>query len=1223
MRKIFSMFILCAMLISYVPKTSAEENVLPKNIKIEIHVSPNGNDSNPGTEELPLKSFEGARKAVSKINTGKNPIDVIFHEGVYRFSETVYMKQGDSGTEKAPITYRSAEGEKVFFKGSQLLDSKKFTPVKDKEIYNRLPYESAPYIGQMPLDSAKITVGTIPVGKSGDDLIGYNQLYLENQMQTLSRWPNDGYTVMDRVIEKDMFLMKEANATRWGNVKDAYLGGYPSINYAYDRTKVTGVDTVKRNITIDKSRTTYGIGQEGRYYIYNLLEEIDMPGEWYIDKENMILYYYPMYPLEGKELEISTLRTPMFQLDGLSYVNFEGITFSQTCGKVFYIQTANNIIWNNNEYRDLGHWVISGNSLKSSTISNSNFVNIASNPIDISGGNLETLESSEIVVYNNYFNNFGYERRSYSGVVIRGVGTKVLHNVFCGAYGAALQLHGNNHEIMYNEIYDVCNEASDMGAIYAGRNLYYRGNKVMYNYIHDIIPDPRTAGLLCGVYWDDKLSGNMVQYNIFENIPRGVFMNGGSDHVVKNNIFVDCPSGIQVSTAGNSANALQDYFISALDWANKYPVYYEQYPEMQTLDIEYTLPRRNEFCDNLYINTGNYPIPETEYIKYGEGDYKSRFENNIHFDTFEDFNDSQNGDYTVKEGSKLLDKLPELAKINMEKIGLEGEMKEKWKPDNFRKIAPKNGMTDILTQKALLTWQIPDNACNYRVVVATDPELKNVVWETTTKFNYAKPENIESGGKTYYWNVFASTNSGTNPMEYPATGAVYCFTTTVLEKLEQTILTETIKSAEKFVAGAVEGEKGGELQYGTLQPFIDLLEVAKQINKKPYGAQLEVDEINEQLISKQSAMARYIHKEYAEYDKYFSDISKWQGDAEINDGIMTIKSGYVSTVNDTENYEVFRFKFKMTNNKGFATIGLRQNVPGTPWNTGMVNYTVFIKKDIFEFQRYTGHGGGIIETKENKGIVAEDKWHEIEIASIDVQNGIRFVFKVDGQEIFNYLDESGLINEPGMLQFGLVSTDMVEIKASDNNEPFDESVFKTGVKTYAADELVVEKEELLKPENYMLTRATAEITSEGVMLRGSDKKNNIAFSKKCEGNEIYTFDAKLNIEGGMQGFNLRSSYLEQSPENEEGYKIEIDNETVSLIRYSAMGNQVLCILDNNIIKSGEWNNYKLCSYPTESGMRVMMYVNSNQLIDYTDMYLKIQNGYLKFIDETLNGIEIR
>jgi len=914
----------------------------------------------------------------------------------------------------------------------------------------------------------------------------------------------------------------------------------------------------------------------------------------------------------------------MFYLNNVSYVNFEGIIYSQTCGDVFDLQNCTSIKWNNCEFKDVGRCVISSGELNKSTISNSKFVNIASRPIDISGGNLETLESSENVIYNNYFNNFGYGRRSYSGVTINGVGTKILHNVFCNASGAAIQPSGNNHEIMYNEIYDVCNEASDMGAIYAGRNVYYRGNKVMYNYIHDIIPDPRTPGLLCGVYWDDKLSGNRVQYNIFENIPRAVFMNGGSDHIVKNNIFVDNPSGIQVGTAGNSTTSYQDLFITAIDWANKNQVYYEQYPEMKTLDIEYTLPRRNEFCDNLYVNTENYPIQETEYIKYGEGDYKSRFENNIRFDTFEDFNDVKNSDYTIKEGAGILERLPELSKIDMKKIGLEGEMKEKWKSDDFRKISPKNGMIDISATKVLLTWQIPDNACNYRVVVATDPELKNVVWETATKFNYAKPENIESGGKTYYWNVFASTNAGTNPMEYPSTGVVYSFTTSILEQLEQTILSETIKSAEEFAASAVEGENMGELQYGTLQPFLDLLKKAKEINKNIYGTQQKVDEINEELFVKKNSMAQFIHKEYAEHEKYFSDISKWQGDAEIKNGIMIVKSGYVSTVNDTENYEIFRFKFKMINNKGYVTIGLRQNQLGAPWNGGMINYTIFIKNSLFEFQRYTGNGGGIIETKENNGIISNDTWHEIEIASIDVENGIQFIFKVDGQEIFNYVDESGLIKTPGMLQFGLVSTDKVEIKKSDNQEPFDESIFKTGVKTYSVEELVdVEKDELLKSENYILNNSTAELTSDGVMLKGSDKNSSIAFNKKYEGNEIYSFDAKLNFDGGMQGFKLRSSYTEQNPENEEGYKIEIANETISLIRHSVAGNQVLCILDNNMIKSGGWNTYKIGAYPTESGMRVLMYVNGSPVIDYTDMYSKVQSGYLKFIDGTLNGIEIK
>lgn len=1232
MKRIISVF-LALMCFASNGIVMAEEKQESSAGKIEIHVSPKGVDSNDGSVNKPLKTLEGARNAVKKYNDGKTPIDVIFHEGEYRILKTVNFSREDSGTEKAPITYRGAEGEEVIFKGSVELDATKFEPVTDKGIYARLPESSRKHIGQLDLGAQGITsFSSIPVGASGHDRVNYNNFYLDGQMQTLAKWPNDGYTQMQKLISTNTFQMKESVASRWGSATNAFFGGYPGWNYAYDRTEVTAINTEARQITINtKNCTTSKISQgDARYYIYNLMEEIDMPGEWYIDTKTKMLYYYPMFPLEGKSFEMAVLKDPMIKLTDVSYINFSGITFTQACGDAINIKNINHVTFDKNIFKNLGRYGVfdankNGNENYNVTFSNSYFLDLGSMPITISGGNLATLEPSNILIYNCYFNNFGYERKSYSGTAIAGVGAKILNNIFCGSKGAALQLNGNNHEVMYNEIYDVCNEASDMGAIYTGRNVYWRGNKVRYNYIHDLIPDPVTAGMICGVYWDDKLAGNYVEYNIFENIPRGTFMNGGSDHKVNNNIYVDCPSGIQVGTGGNNYIERQDLFIAAKDWADQNPVYYEQYPEMKTIDINYTIPRRNKFNDCLYVNTG-FSLVSGEYIKYGDDDYSSQVSNIVTVDSFNDFKDAENGDYTIKEGSEILEKIPGLANIKMEEIGLVGEMKENWKADSFRKLYPKNGATEVSASNVVLTWQIPGNACRYHVEVAEDAEFKNIVWETDTAFNYARPENIKTGGKTYYWNVKAYTNATTHPLEYMSLGSAYTFTTSILEQLDQVILTDAIKNAESLASGLVEGKESGQCEEGKLQPFLDLIAQAKTLNKKRYGSQVEVEEMVEKLTGATNGMPQYIHKGYGDMDKLLSSESYWMKDsvAEIKDGMIDMQAGYFATAGNIENYELYRFKMKLEGESGYATIAVRLSDMGTPWS-GKKNYSFYFKKNLIEFQRYTGHGGGIIETYENNGLVPYGEWNEIEVAALDVEGGVQVILKSNGKVITNYLDESGALSAPGKLQFGITNIESIQIKKSDNTEPFDESTLKTGVKIYTEEELVtVDKAELLKGENYTLANATAQATDSGLLIKGNEEKNeSIAFSKKLDGNEVYDFDVKLNINEATQGFKLRSSYLEQSPVDEEFYKIEITKDTVSLIRHSLDGNQILCRYDNEKIRSGEWFNAKLCAYPTEHGMRVVMLADGEKIIDYTDMYSKIKSGYLKFVDDAAKGIEIR
>lgn len=57
----------------------------------------------------------------------------------------------DSGSEKARITYKAADGEKVKFKGSIPLNVKEFQRVSDEKIYARLPESSRDYVGELDL----------------------------------------------------------------------------------------------------------------------------------------------------------------------------------------------------------------------------------------------------------------------------------------------------------------------------------------------------------------------------------------------------------------------------------------------------------------------------------------------------------------------------------------------------------------------------------------------------------------------------------------------------------------------------------------------------------------------------------------------------------------------------------------------------------------------------------------------------------------------------------------------------------------------------------------------------------------------------------------------------------------------------------------------------------------------------------------------------------------
>ena len=87
----------------------------------EIHISPSGDDANPGTSALPVKTPQGAQVRVrALIQAGlKDPVDVIFGAGTYAMASPLELRPEDSGTADFPITWKAAPGAGVVLTGGR------------------------------------------------------------------------------------------------------------------------------------------------------------------------------------------------------------------------------------------------------------------------------------------------------------------------------------------------------------------------------------------------------------------------------------------------------------------------------------------------------------------------------------------------------------------------------------------------------------------------------------------------------------------------------------------------------------------------------------------------------------------------------------------------------------------------------------------------------------------------------------------------------------------------------------------------------------------------------------------------------------------------------------------------------------------------------------------------------------------------------------------------
>ncbi len=1197
---------------------------------IEIHVSPSGSDSNSGTKDKPLKTMNGAKKKVKSVKGEDKTVKVIFHEGDYRVSTTTNFTAEDNGYEGNPIIYMAAEGEKPVFKGSIELDTSKFTDIEDQNVLDILPDESVDKVAQLDLKSHGIlSMGNLPQVNYGAIVVEYNDLFLDGEIQTLSRWPNTGYANIGKVVDANtaVFEMRESNAARWGNSPNMRFHGFTRWDWSFERAGIVSIDQETRQIKLD-NRTIFDKKMtlaNGRYYIVNILEELDEPGEWYVDEEKMILYYYPVYPVNNAVLEMSVLDVPIVTFKGASNIVFDGLSFEQTRGDAIQLDSCKDIVLTNNTYKNIGRIAISNNNdvnkLNSDIeISNSEFYSIGNHGVFLVGGNYDTLEGSDIVIKNNHFSRCGQKKRSYAGAVnVQGVGFTIENNLMEDMPHAAIQCNGSLHQINYNEIFNVCQDSNDMGAIYAGRNVTWRGTEVKYNYIHDIVPAEGLAGQIMGIYWDDALSGNIMKYNIFENIPRAIMVNAGSDHLSENNIFVDCPEAMRFAYTDNLTTNL-NLFQDAIAKAEEFPIYYEKFPEMKTIDLEWTRSHNNRALNNYLVNSYGNAVDDTNKEMWtGENLLRQNLSkgNVLASNDYSQFVDPENGNYEIKPDAEILKTLPELGKIKMADIGIQGKEQDE-NDGEFIKIYPKNGQTKISTSGFYLKWQPSEYYTEYIVKVAKDPEFKNIVFEERTIRNYALCDALESGGKVYYWNVTGIAGGVTNDLsEKTAYGAPYSFRTPNNEKLDQIILTESIGTAEKLYNSLTPGSEPGQCEQQYLTWYSGIIRKAKNTNKLMYGDQGKIDEMNEELQEATAKMASYVYKGHVTIDDMLADTENWSmiGDQKIENGTLTVSGGHALYSEYVKTYNIYKFRVKIDNFQHMFVIAYKANGGGDPWVPGSLNYSFYLKNDIFEFQRYVGGTGGIIETKENDGLLKEGEWAEVAVGAMDVPGGIQVYVTINGQEIFNYFDDTGAIVKDGYMQFSSYGPVTAQVQAVEELGVFDSSIVMGGTVEYK--DPVDFDNSLLTAENIRQQNGTVTDVNGEIELRAKDADHMFSYRNPVDANNIYTFDAKVNTEGNGQSIAI----LGTDALNE--YRVNIKANTIELVRNFDGKQQTLFIGNNKYIKNGQFANIKIGSCNNEYGTRVFLHIDGQKVFDCTDMYNKIKIGGLKFYDNNRKGMVIR
>ena len=526
-----------------------------------IYVDPAAAEGGNGSKDAPFMSVPEAQAKIREMKSGDGlptgGITVLLASGKYSVMDAIKFTSEDSGTEECPIRYMSAEKHGAEFDGGITISPSDFEPLSDEEKAVINDPAAKDTVVKVDLTKYGIALGStgriyphgfaVKGGSAGN--IGPSELFVDGERMSISRYPNitdedtnlrtglsDGVSVFEILtigeFEEKATAIRE-RALNW-DLDNLWAFGYFEYLWA-DATVPVSLDIDALKVTIN-NEMYYGLKPVKPFYFFNILAETDAPGEYYIDRENAILYLCPTENFENSTVTLSVSSQNIIEGENLSYVTFDGIAFTSTRATAMFITGDHITVENCKIYNVRGDgMVVTGTD---STVQNNEVFMIGDTAIEVNGGDVNTLTPSNNKVYNNYVHHWSQIGRSSNYAIrITGCGTTVSHNEMHDAPNEAFLWNGPYHVIEYNEAYDVCLEADDCGAFYHGRVFDSYGTVIRYNYIHDV---GRNGAYAHGIYYDDAISGQTAYGNVIANITGyGMLIGGGRDNVIKDNLIIN------------------------------------------------------------------------------------------------------------------------------------------------------------------------------------------------------------------------------------------------------------------------------------------------------------------------------------------------------------------------------------------------------------------------------------------------------------------------------------------------------------------------------------------------------------------------------------------------------------------------------------------------------------------------------------------------------------
>jgi hypothetical protein len=288
-----------------------------------FYVSPSGNDNNPGSLAAPFATIHQAQQVLRKMAKDTTPRKVLVREGTYYFENPLTFSPEDSGTKDAPVIYSAYPNEKVTLSAGRKLVCK-WVPYKDGIMMTQLPPHSpsAAVFTQLFINGKRQIRARYPnydpsdPGKSGYLLAAGA---ISSETPNPHPGPNEDMTFSGHAQPGIRFDPATFTKKKWANLEDAEIHIFQAAYWGNLQWRIKEVDRGANAIWFGEGGQQIGakwsknpgvLNNKSRFFVDNVFEELDAPGEWFLDRRANVLYYYPE---PGIDLKTALVEVPVYE----------------------------------------------------------------------------------------------------------------------------------------------------------------------------------------------------------------------------------------------------------------------------------------------------------------------------------------------------------------------------------------------------------------------------------------------------------------------------------------------------------------------------------------------------------------------------------------------------------------------------------------------------------------------------------------------------------------------------------------------------------------------------------------------------------------------------------------------------------------------------------------------------------------------------------------------